>query len=121
MRKFIWWGTGIAVALWSIVAYVAYALVDLFGSSAAGYGSVPGFTPDTYSFGWFAEALHSLGLSVVLLVWLVGTLGILAGAGIGHAMTRRRQDSLPGRRSWGSTIPSGPPGRPGWRDPRAQR
>ena len=120
MRKFIWWGTGVAIALWSIVAYVAYALVDLFGSSAASYGSVPGFTPDTYSFGWFAEALHSLGLSAVFLVWLVGTLGILAGACIGHAMTGRRRAELPGRQSWGSTIPSGPAGRPNWRDPRRQ-
>ncbi|MGL4288481.1 MAG: hypothetical protein ACRCVA_19180 [Phreatobacter sp.] len=109
MRKFIWWGSGIAVALWSIVAFVAYSLIDLFGSSAAGWSNVPGFTPDPYSFGWFADALHSLGLSVVLLVWLVGALGILAGAGIGHAVSGRRRDSLPERRSWGSSIPSGPP------------
>ncbi|MBN8939426.1 MAG: hypothetical protein J0H01_08050 [Rhizobiales bacterium] len=115
MRKFIWWGTGIAVALWSIVAFVAYSLVDLFGSSAAGLSTVPGFTPDSYSVGWFADALHNLGLSVVFLVWLVGALGLLAGAGIGHALTGGRRDTLPERRSWGSSIPSGPPsaaGRP---------
>lgn len=120
MRKFIWWGTGIAVALWSIVAFVAYSLIDLFGSSAAGLSNVPGFTPDSYSVGWFADALHSLGLSVVFLVWLVGTLGLLAGAGIGHALSGGRRDRLPERRSWGSSIPSGPPATAG-RQERGQR
>jgi hypothetical protein len=120
MRKFIWWGVGIAIGLWSAFAFVAYSVVDFFGSSAAGIGGVPGFTPDPYSFGWFAEAARGLGVSVIFTVWLVGALGLLAGALIGHSLSRPRRDSLPDRRSWGSSIPSTPPGPPA-RDGRTSR
>jgi hypothetical protein len=110
MRKFIWWGTAIAVGAWSVFSFLVYSVIDFFGSGAAGMSNVPGFTPDPYSFGWFAEAARSLGLSMVFTVWLVGTLGILLGAFIGHSLTGRRRESLPERRSWGSSIPSSQPG-----------
>lgn len=109
-----WIAAWIGAAFWSLFALVAYATVDMVGTGAASYGTVPGFPAEPFTFAWIAARLHGASLWAVALSWLAGLAVIFGGAAIvqklfGGAMRPAIGSSLPpGRRSWGSSIPSGP-------------
>lgn len=108
VTKLAWASAWIGGAFWSLFALVAYATVDMVGTGASSYGTVPGFPPEPFTFAWIAARLHGASLWAVGLSWLAG-LGLMFGSaalvqkffGGGPALP-------PGRRSWGSSIPSGP-------------
>jgi len=109
--RFVWWGAFAGAAVWSFVALVSYLVFDTIGAGMASYGTVPGFTPEPFSFAWIAARAHSLGIGAIALGWLCGLAVIFGLTAILHRIFgRRAARALPGRRSWGSSIPSGRPG-----------
>ena len=118
MRKFVWSAALIGMVFWSIFAWIAYTVIDVFGSGASSVGTVPGFPPEPFTFAWIAAKLHGLGLSAVFGGWLIGIVVIFAGVSLTQRFFGPRpRDRISGRRSWGSSIPSGyfnePPRRQG--------
>ncbi len=114
MNRLIWIGAAIAMAGWSLMAFIVHGLVDVFGSAAAGVGAVPGFAPDPLSWGWFAATLRATGLSAIWGGWAIGIAIIAALAYAASRLTGRRKNRerdrfQPKARSWGSAIPSGAP------------
>lgn len=108
MSRIVWRAAWVGIAVWSVVAWIAYQVVDLFGTGASSVGTVPGFPAEPFTFAWIAARVHSLGLSAVFAGWLVGVAAILGIA----SLTRRvfgppPRPSIPQRQSWGSSIPSG--------------
>ena len=108
MRKIVWRAALVGMAFWSVFAWIAYSLVDIFGSGAASVGTVPGFPAEPFTFAWIAAKLHGLGLSAVFTGWLIGIAVILGIASLVQRLFGLRPpERLPGRQSWGSSIPSG--------------
>jgi hypothetical protein len=108
MRKALRWATLLGLVAWTAFACIAYGVVNIFGSSAASVGAVPGFAPEPYTFAWIASQLHGAGLSAVFVIWLIGT-GWIAGLSlVAHLVMRKLNPALPRQQSWGSSIPSGP-------------
>jgi hypothetical protein len=97
----------VGVAVWSVVAFVTYSVVDMVGSGASAYGTVPGFPAEPFTFAWIAAKLHTAGLSAVAAGWLVGALLILCGAALFQRFFGGGTRAVPQRRSYGSSIPSG--------------
>ena len=119
--RFVWWGAFAGAAVWSFVALMSYLVFDTIGTGMVSYGSVPGFTPEPFSFAWIAAGAHSIGIGAIMLGWLFGLAVIFGVTAILHRIFgRRAAAALPGRASWGSSIPSAhpvttpPPGN-GWR------
>jgi hypothetical protein len=109
--RFVWWGAFAGAAVWSFVALLSYLVFDTIGTGMVSYGTVPGFTPEPFSFAWIAAAAHSLGIGAIALGWLFGLALIFGATAIIHRIFgRRAARALPGRSSWGSSIPSGPSG-----------
>lgn len=127
MNKLIWTGAIIGMAAWSLVAFVAHGLVDVFGSAAAGVGSVPGFAPDPFSWSWLAAIARSTGLTAIWGGWAIGmaiiaALAYAASRIVGRRNRRKAERFAPSARSWGSAIPSGvPPINPRQAAPRGWR
>jgi hypothetical protein len=89
MRRLIWILAWTGVALWSLFALGAYGMLDLFWTMTTGGAELAPRPPDSFTTGEphpledlfpFFGALKSVGVSAVLLVWLVGTLMMLGGA-----------------------------------------
>lgn len=109
--RYVWWGAFAGAAVWSFVALMSYLVFDTIGTGVVSYGSVPGFTPEPFSFSWFATGAHSLGIGAITLGWLFGLAVIFGATAIIHRIFgRRAARALPGRSSWGSSIPSAAPG-----------
>ncbi|MCZ8315981.1 hypothetical protein [Phreatobacter sp.] len=109
--RFVWWGACAGAAVWSFVALMSYLVFDTIGTGMVSYGTVPGFTPEPFSFAWIAAAAHSLGIGAIALGWLFGIAVIFGGTAILHRIFgRRAAPAMRGRTSWGSSIPSGAPG-----------
>lgn len=101
----------IGAAFWSLFALVAYATVDMVGTGASSYGTVPGFPPEPLSFAWIAARLHGASLWAVGLSWIAGLAVVFGGAAIVQKLVGGGRPALPpGRQSWGSSIPSAAPG-----------
>lgn len=107
MSRIVWWFALVGVAVWSVVALLTYSVVDLVGSGASSYGTVPGFPAEPLSFAWIAAKLHTVGLSAVMLGWLVGAAVILGSAALFQRLFGRARRNIPEHRSYGSSIPSG--------------
>ena len=61
--RFVWWGAFAGAAVWSFVALMSYLVFDTIGTGMVSYGSVPGFTPEPFSFAWIAPCCCSLSPS----------------------------------------------------------
>jgi hypothetical protein len=86
MGRAIWILAWIAVALWSLFAWGAYALVDVFGDAAVRNADVVTGHPEAVEFlGWALATLRSLGLAAVVVVWGLVSLIVL---GIGALLSR---------------------------------
>jgi hypothetical protein len=107
VSRIVWRAALVGVAVWSVVAFIAYSVVDMVGSGASTYGTVPGFPAEPFTFAWIAAKAHGLGLSAVAAGWLVGAAMILGGAALFQRFFGRPTGALPKPRSFGSSIPSG--------------
>jgi hypothetical protein len=116
VSRIVWRAALVGVAVWSVVAFVTYSVVDLVGSGASTYGTVPGFPAEPFTFAWIAAKAHGIGLSAVAAGWLVGTAMILGGAALFQRFFGWPARLATRPRSFGSSIPSGTfdgPRRPG--------
>ncbi len=79
MTRPLWVLAWAGVAVWSLFAFSAYGLIDLFGGliarSADGLARDPGAAAWLF---WLLNGLKNLGLTVILFVWGLVSLTILA-------------------------------------------
>jgi hypothetical protein len=79
MRRLLWAVAWIAVALWSLVAWGAYGLLDLFGDMAVRNADMVGGSPESVEWlAWALATLRGLGLGAIVFVWGLVSLLILA-------------------------------------------
>jgi hypothetical protein len=79
MRRLLWVLAWIGVAVWSLFAWGAYGLLDLFGGVASRNADIVTSHPETVEWlSWMLAALRNLGLAAIVLVWGVVSLLILA-------------------------------------------
>ncbi|MGO4573867.1 hypothetical protein [Microvirga sp. 2TAF3] len=79
MRRLLWIVAGTFVVLWSLLAWGAYGLIDLFGSTVVRHADVVSNRPETVEWlSWGLAALRNLGLAAVVFVWGLVSLLILA-------------------------------------------
>lgn len=79
MRRLLWVLAWICVALWSLFAWGAYGLFDLFGGVAVRNADIVTGHPETVEWlSWALGVLRSLGLAAIVVVWAVVSLLILA-------------------------------------------
>ena len=79
MTRLLWLLAWIGVAIWSLFAWAAYGLVDLFGGLAARHADTVTGHPDTVVWlSWTFGVLRDLGLGAIVVVWALGSLVMLA-------------------------------------------
>jgi hypothetical protein len=79
MRRLLWILAWIGVALWSLFAWGAYGLLDIFGDFAVRNADIVSEHPETVEWlSWGLAVLRSLGLGAVVFVWAAVSLLILA-------------------------------------------
>ena len=79
MTRLLWVLAWIAVAIWSLVAFSAYGLLDLFGGLLARNADSLASDAGTVEWlFWVANGLKNLGLTAILVVWALVSLAILA-------------------------------------------
>ena len=79
MKRLLWILAWIAVAIWSLFAWGAYGLLDLFGGVAARNADIVTGHPETVEWlSWGLTTLRGLGLAAIVVVWGVVSLLILA-------------------------------------------
>ncbi len=79
MSRLIWVFAWLGVAIWSLFAFSAYGLLDLFGGLIA--RSADAFTrdPETEEWlFWLFNGLKNLGLTAILVIWGLVSLCLLA-------------------------------------------
>ena len=92
MRRLLWILAWIGVALWSLFAWGAYGLLDIFGDLAVRNADIVSEHPETVEwFSWGLATLRNLGLGAIVFVWAAVSLLILAvPAVIGLILPRAR-------------------------------
>jgi hypothetical protein len=86
MKKIVWPIVGVAIAIWSGLAWLAYGLVGWGGQIASSNADVVTAHPETVEWlSWLAMFGSGVGEWLVLGIWAVGTFLALA---IGFAGTR---------------------------------
>lgn len=79
MKRVLWILAWIAVAVWSLVAWGAYGLLDFFGGVAARNADIVTGHPETVEWlSWALMTLRGLGLGAIVAVWGLVSLLILA-------------------------------------------
>ena len=79
MTRVLWVLAWIAVAVWSLVAFSAYGLLDLFGGLLARNADSLASDAGTVEWlFWVANGLKNLGLTAILVVWGLVSLAMLA-------------------------------------------
>lgn len=111
MRRFLWLVAGTLVTLWSLLAWGAYGLIDLFGSTAARHADVVSGHPETVEWlSWGLAAIRNLGLAAVVFVWgIVALLILVVPTVISIFLGRAVRPMEP--MDWSAGYP-----RPGYRD-----
>lgn len=70
MSRLLWGVAWIGVALWSLFAFSAYGLLDLFGGLIARNADAFAGDPATVEWlFWILNGLKNLGLTAILVVW----------------------------------------------------
>ncbi len=79
MSRLLWVAGWVGVAVWSLLAFAAYGLVDVVGQAAMRNADIFSADPETveWIFGTFSWA-RGLSVSIILVVWGVVSLAILA-------------------------------------------
>jgi hypothetical protein len=98
-------------ALWTLLAWGAYGLIDLFGSTAVRHADVVSSRPEAVEWLSFGlSAIRNLGLAAIVFVWGIVTLLILgATAVVSLVLGRAARPAM--RTEWSMDYP-----RPGYRD-----
>jgi hypothetical protein len=103
MRLAIWIIATVAIALWSLVAWAGHGMLDWTSDWAAANADQVSSVPEVVE--WLSWGLHSLGNAseiVVLIVWALGSILIIAAAGlVSHFLAGRKTkltDIMKGRR-----------------------
>ncbi|WP_243371039.1 hypothetical protein [Microvirga solisilvae] len=93
MRKLLWILAWTGVAIWSLFAWGAYGLLDLFGGLAVRNADIVTDHPETVEWlSWALATLRSLGLGAIVFVWASVSLVILAVAALlGRVLSPSRQ------------------------------
>ncbi|SCY01835.1 hypothetical protein [Microvirga guangxiensis] len=94
MRRLLWILAWIGVVLWSLFAWGAYGLLDIFGDVAVRNADIVSDHPETVEWlSWSLAVLRSLGLGAIVFVWGAVSLLILAvPAVIGFVLPRARPE-----------------------------
>ena len=97
MRRLLWILAWVAVAVWSLFAWGAYGLFDLFGDVAVRNADAVTNHPETVEWlSWALSVLRSLGLAAIIVVWAAISLLILAVPTIiGFFLGRSRPEVRP--------------------------
>jgi hypothetical protein len=96
----LWILAWIGVAVWSLFAWGAYGLLDLFGGFAARNADVVTNHPETVEWlSWALMTLRSLGLGAILFVWGLVSLLILAVPAV-LSFVLSRPDAEPRHPDW---------------------
>jgi hypothetical protein len=125
VSRLVWALAWIAVAIWSLVAWGTYGLVELFGDVAVRNADVVTGHPETVEFlAWALATLRSLGLVAVVVVWGLVSLLILGVAALVSRLFGRRHPA-PRVPEWQQTFhvdrPAEPPRPPAGGPPSAVR
>jgi hypothetical protein len=105
----LWAVAWIAVAVWSLVAWGAYGLLDLFGDMAVRNADMVGGNPESVEWlAWGLATLRGLGLGAIVFVWGLVSLLILAVPAALSLLIPRSQP-VQRRQEW-SSYPTGPQG-----------
>ncbi|HZH53430.1 MAG TPA: hypothetical protein VEZ16_16310 [Microvirga sp.] len=116
MRRLLWALAWICVALWSLFAWGAYGLFDLFGGVAIRNADIVTGHPETVEWlSWALGVLRGLGLAAIVVVWAVISLLILAvpailGLFLGHTEPRGRERDWSMQRQYPGGPDRLPPG-----------
>ncbi len=79
MRRLVWALAWTAVAIWSLLAWGAYGLLDLVGGLAAGGAGSIAVDPSVGAgIAWVVNAVKGLGLFAILALWGFVSVVILA-------------------------------------------
>jgi hypothetical protein len=79
MRRLFWILAWAGVALWSLVSFGAYGLLDFLGGVVARNADAFGGEPETVEWlFWFLSGLKNLGLTAIVVIWGIGSLCLLA-------------------------------------------
>jgi hypothetical protein len=79
VTRVVWVLAWVAVAIWSLVAFSAYGLLDLLGGLLARNADTLASDPPTVEWlFWVVSGLKNLGLTAILVVWGFVSLVILA-------------------------------------------
>ena len=79
MRRLLWVLAWISVAIWSLFAWGAYGLFDLFGGVAVRNADMVTNHPESVEWlAWALAVIRSLGLTAIVVVWAAISLMILA-------------------------------------------
>ncbi len=83
MRRLVWVLGWLAVAVWSLVAWGSYGLLNVFGDIAARNADLVTGNPEgVVMISWALGALQGLGLTAIVMVWAVVSLAILAATAV---------------------------------------
>src|SRR5919107_2614898 len=97
MRRLLWVLAWISVAIWSLFAWGAYGLFDLFGGVAVRNADMVTNHPESVEWlAWALAVIRSLGLTAIVVVWAAISLMILAvPAVLGFFLGRPEPDRSP--------------------------
>ncbi|HEV2559980.1 MAG TPA: hypothetical protein VGU45_15275 [Microvirga sp.] len=83
MRRLVWVLGWLAVAVWSLVAWGSYGLLNVFGDVAARNADLVTGNPEGVELiSWALGALQGLGLTAIVVVWALVSLVILAATAV---------------------------------------
>ncbi len=83
MRRLVWVLGWLAVAVWSLMAWGSYGLLNVFGDVAARNADLVTGNPEGVELiSWALGALQGLGLTAIVVVWALVSLAILAATAV---------------------------------------
>ncbi len=101
MQLGIWMLAFVAIAVWSLIAWVGHGLLDWTSDLAADNADKVSSVPEVVE--WLSWGLRSLGNAseiIVLIVWAVGSILIIAAAGLANRLLAGRQAKLSDITQW---------------------
>lgn len=101
MQLGIWMLAFVAIAVWSLVAWIGHGLLDWTTDWAADNADKVSSVPQIVE--WLSWGLRGLGNAseiIVLIVWAVGSILIIAAAGLANRFLAGRQAKFADLRKW---------------------
>jgi hypothetical protein len=101
MQLGIWMLAFVAIAVWSLVAWVGHGLLDWTTDLAADNADKVSSVPEIVA--WLSWGLRSLGNAseiIVLIVWAIGSILIIAAAGLANRFLAGRKAKFADLKKW---------------------